>query len=86
MHAVDAGGGQVAVSVVCGGETRQPADGIVDTCKDASRVSGLSFARCWFSTGRDGISWFSPQKSGISTLADKKASLILLCGIWHVPP
>ena len=38
----------------------------------ASRASGLSFARCWFRAGRDGISWSSAQKSSISTLAEEE--------------
>lgn len=39
----EAVGGQVAVSVVCGGEARQPADGIVEARKDGFQGFGLKF-------------------------------------------
>ena len=36
-------GGQIAVSVICGGKARLPAEGIVEACKDGFQRFGLEF-------------------------------------------
>lgn len=48
-------GGQIAVSVVSGGAPSCLLTESLNSAGTASRTSGLSFSRCWFSAGREGI-------------------------------